>query len=122
MVLRRTLLGVPGLVPQDLSGPGKQLVTALKKKVSGSVELFAPYADQAASVLLGAIGRSGERGGVLEAVRTTKVRDGIIGNFDILPSGDPSVAPITVSVARNSFVPTRVVEPGQGLVKAARHG
>ena len=39
---------VPGLVPQDLTGPGKQLVSQLKKKVSGPVELFAPYAGQAA--------------------------------------------------------------------------
>ena len=115
-------VSVPGLVPQDLTGPGKQLVNQLKQKVSGPVELFAPYAGQAASVLLGAIGQSGERSGVIGAVRATKVRNGITGSFDILPSGDPSVGPITVSVARNSFVPTEVVEPGAGLVKAARHG
>jgi branched-chain amino acid transport system substrate-binding protein len=115
-------VSVPGLVPQDLSGPGKQLVSQLQKKVSGPVELFAPYAGQAASVLLGAIAQSGERGGVIDAVRKTKVRNGITGSFDILPSGDPSVGPITVSVARNSFVPTEVVEPSAGLVKAARHG
>jgi branched-chain amino acid transport system substrate-binding protein len=115
-------VSVPGLVPQDLTGPGQQLVSQLKKKVSGPVELFAPYAGQAASVMLGAIDQSGERAGVISAVRATKVQNGIIGSFDILPSGDPSIAPITISVARNSFVPTEVVRPGQGLVKAARHG
>jgi branched-chain amino acid transport system substrate-binding protein len=119
---RGMFVSVPGLVPQDLTGPGKQLVSELKKRVSGSVELFAPYAGQAASVMLGAIGQSGERGGVIDAVRATKVSNGIIGSFNILSSGDPSIAPITVSVARNSFVPTEVVRPGQGLVKAARHG
>jgi branched-chain amino acid transport system substrate-binding protein len=119
---RGMFVSVPGLVPQDLTGPGKQLVSELKKKVSGPVELFAPYAGQAASVMLGAIGESGERGGVIDAVRATKVSNGIIGSFNILPSGDPSIAPITVSVARNSFVPTEVVRPGQGLVKAARQG
>ncbi len=113
---------VPGLVPQNLTGPGRQLVAELKKKVGGPVELFAPYAGQAASVLLNAIGSSGERGGVIDAVRATKVQNGITGSFEILPSGDPSIGPITVSVAKNSFVPERVVEPGQGLVKAARHG
>ncbi|HET7444041.1 MAG TPA: branched-chain amino acid ABC transporter substrate-binding protein [Solirubrobacterales bacterium] len=113
---------VPGLVPQDLTGPGKQLVSQLKKKVSGPVELFAPYAGQAAEVLLGAIAQSGERSGVIGAVRATKVKNGIIGSFNILGSGDPSIAPITVSEARNSFVPTEVVRPGQGLVKAARQG
>jgi ABC-type branched-subunit amino acid transport system substrate-binding protein len=113
-------VSLPGLVPQDLTGPGKQLVSQLKKKVSGPVELFAPYAGQAASVLLGAIGKSGERGGVIDAVRETKVENGITGSFEILPSGDPSVGPITVSVARSSFVPTEVVEPSLALVRAAR--
>jgi branched-chain amino acid transport system substrate-binding protein len=115
-------VSVPGLVPQHLVGPGKQLVSELKKQVAGPVELFAPYAGQAASVMLGAIGASGERGGVIDAVRQAKVQNGITGSFRILPSGDPSVGPITVSVARNSFVPAEVVEPGQGLVQAARHG
>jgi branched-chain amino acid transport system substrate-binding protein len=115
-------VSVPGLVPQDLTGPGKQLVSELRKKASGPVELFAPYAGQAADVLLGAIAKSAERGGVIDAVRSTKVSNGIIGSFSILSSGDPSIAPITVSEARNSFTPTSVVRPGQGLVKAARHG
>lgn len=55
-------------------------------------------------------------------MRSTSVRNGIIGNFSILSSGDPSNGPITISVARSSFVPKRVVEPNQKLVQAARHG
>jgi branched-chain amino acid transport system substrate-binding protein len=119
---RGMFVSLPGLVPEDLTGPGKQLVSELEKKVSGPVELFAPYAGEAASVLLGAIGKSGERSGVISAVRSTKVRNGITGSFNILPSGDPSIAPITISVAKSSFVPERVIEPGQNLVKAARQG
>jgi hypothetical protein len=76
----------------------------------------------AASVVLGAIAKSGERGGVIEAVLATRVANGITGSFRILPSGDPSVGPITISVARDSFVPVREVKPGQALVKAARQG
>jgi branched-chain amino acid transport system substrate-binding protein len=113
---------VPGRVPQNLTGPGKKLVSQLNKEVNGAVELYAPYAGQAASVLLGAIAGSGERAGVIEAVRRTQVRDGITGSFRILPSGDPSVGPITVSVARKSFVPVEEIKPGQALVKAARQG
>jgi branched-chain amino acid transport system substrate-binding protein len=113
---------VPGQVPQDLKGPGKKLVAELQQEIGGPVELYAPYAGQAASVLLGAIAKSGERAGVIEAVRATKVRNGITGSFDILPSGDPSVGPITVSVARKTFVPFQVVEPGPALVGAARQG
>lgn len=113
---------VPGRVPQNLVGPGKKLVAKLQKEVKGPVELYAPYAGQAASVVLGAIAGGEGRGGVIAAVRKAKVRNGITGSFEILPSGDPSIGPITVSVARKSFVPVREVEPGQGLVKAARQG
>lgn len=119
---RGMFASVPGRVPQNLVGPGKTLVSELRKEVKGPVELYAPYAGQAASVLLDAIAQSSSRAGVIGAVRGTKVRDGIAGSFDILPSGDPSIGPITVSIARNSFVPVREVEPGPGLVKAARHG
>jgi branched-chain amino acid transport system substrate-binding protein len=114
--------GVPGRVPQNLAGPGKTLVAKLQKEVKGPVELYAPYAGQAASVLLDAIARGPQRSGVIDAVRKTKVRNGITGSFDILPSGDPSIGPITVSVARKTFAPVREVEPGPELVKAARHG
>lgn len=115
-------VSLPGLVPQHLEGPGKQLVDQLMKEVEGPVELFAPYAGQAASVMLNAIATSGKRDLVIDAMMTTRVRNGIIGSFDILPSGDPSVGPITVSVAKNSFVPTRVMKPSAALVKAARQG
>jgi branched-chain amino acid transport system substrate-binding protein len=113
---------VPGRVPENLKGPGQKLVAQLEKVASGPVELYAPYAGQAASVLLGAIARSGERSGVLDAVRETDVSNGITGSFSILPSGDPSLGPITVSVAKKSFVAVREVDPGPRLVAAARHG
>lgn len=113
---------LPGEVPESLTGPGKSLVEKLEAEVGGPVELFAPYAGQAAGVLLGAIGRGGNRSGTINAVRATEVHKGITGSFRILPSGDPSVGPITVSVAKKSFTPFRVLEPGPALVKAARHG
>jgi len=119
---RGMFASVPGEVPQSLTGPGKQLVGQLEAELKGPVELYAPYAGQAAEVVLDAIGKGRDRGGVIEAVRSTSVHNGITGSFDILPSGDPSVGPITVSVAKQTFVPFQVVEPGPALVKAARHG
>lgn len=113
---------VPGRLPQNLVGPGKTLVSELKKEVKGPVELYAPYAGQAASVLLDAIAKSELRSGVIEALRQTKVRNGIAGSFDITGSGDPSIGPITISIARKTFVPVREVEPGPRLVSAARRG
>jgi branched-chain amino acid transport system substrate-binding protein len=113
---------VPGQVPQNLTGPGEKLVGELEKELGGPVELYAPYAGQAASVVLDAIGKGRDRSGTIDAVRSTSVRNGITGSFEILPSGDPSVGPITVSVARKSFVPFQVLKPGSALVKAARQG
>jgi len=113
---------VPGQVPQNLTGPGKKLVGELEKEIAGPVELYAPYAGQAASVVLDAIGKGRDRSGTIDAVRSTSVRNGITGSFEILPSGDPSVGPITVSVARKTFVPFRVMKPSAALVKAARQG
>ena len=114
---------VPGQVPQNLTGQGKKLVGELEAKVGGGpIELYAPYAGQAAGVVLDAIGAGRDRTGTIDAVRSTSVKNGITGSFEILPSGDPSVGPITVSVARKTFVPFQVLEPGPALVKAARHG
>lgn len=113
---------VPGQVPQNLTGPGKKLVGELEKELGGPVELYAPYAGQAADVVLDAIGKGRDRSGTIDAVRSTSVHNGITGSFEILPSGDPSVGPITVSVAKKSFVPFQVMKPGAALVKAARQG
>lgn len=113
---------VPGQVPQNLTGQGKKLVGELEIELKGPVELYAPYAGQAAEVVLNAIGKGKTRTGTIEAVRSTSVHNGITGSFDILPSGDPSVGPITVSVAKKTFVPFQVIKPGPSLVNAARHG
>jgi branched-chain amino acid transport system substrate-binding protein len=114
---------VPGLVPQELPGPGKQLVTALTKEVEGPVELYAPYAGQAAEVVLGALTTaSGSRAATISGVAHAKVQNGIAGSFKILPSGDPSVGPITISRAGKTFVPRKVVKPSAKLVAAARQG
>ena len=98
---------VPGRVPQNLTGPGRRLVSELRKQVGGAVELYAPYAGQAARVLLNAIAQHGSRSGVIAAMLKTRIRDGITGSFSILPSGDPSVGPITVSIAGKRFLPVR---------------
>jgi branched-chain amino acid transport system substrate-binding protein len=114
---------VPGLVPQELPGPGKQLVAALKKQVDGPVELYAPYAGQAAELVLSALaGNSGSRAAVISGVADAKVKNGITGSFDILPSGDPSVGPITISRAGKTFTPLKVIKPSAALVAAARKG
>jgi branched-chain amino acid transport system substrate-binding protein len=113
---------VPGRVPQNLIGPGRRLVSELSREVGGSVELYAPYAGQAAAVLLHAIETGESRSAVIAALFKTRIHDGITGSFRILASGDPSVGPITVSVARRTFVPVQELHPGQSIVRAARLG
>jgi len=113
---------VPGRAPELLPGPGKQFVKQLEATAGGQpVELYAPYAGQAAKVLLDAIAQAGtDRGAIADALDGLKVSDGIIGDFTITGSGDPSVSPITISRAGSSFVPLQVVEPKAGLIAAAR--
>jgi branched-chain amino acid transport system substrate-binding protein len=119
---RGMFASVPGRVPQNLVGPGRKLVTELRKEVGGTVELYAPYAGQAAAVLLAAIEAGGSRSGTVAALFKTRIQNGITGSFRILSSGDPSVGPITVSVARKTFVAVQELHPGQRIVAAARHG
>jgi branched-chain amino acid transport system substrate-binding protein len=119
---RGMFASVPGRVPQNLKGPGRHLVSELRKEVAGSVELYAPYAGQAAEVLLKAIAAGAGRSGVIAAMLRARIDNGITGSFRILSSGDPSLGPITVSVARKSFIPVRELHPSPVLVGAARRG
>lgn len=116
------LASVPGRVPELLPGPGKQFVQELDAKTGGApVELYAPYAGQAAQVLLDAIESAGsDRGAVAAALFGLEISDGITGAFSITDSGDPDVSPITISRAGDVFTPVEVVEPADNLVTAAR--
>lgn len=114
---------VPGRAPRSLEGPGEELVGALESDLGGEpVELFAPYAGQAAQILLDSIAQGNERAEVIAAVFQTQVRDGIVGTFRITKTGDPSMSPISVSVAEDRFVPEASINPDRELVAAARRG
>lgn len=113
---------VPGRAPELLAGPGQQLVKELSDEVDGAtVEVYAPYAGQAAAVMLEAISQGGpERSEIASALFGMKITDGITGTFEITDTGDPSVGPITINQAGDTFKPLKVVEPEASLVKAAR--
>ncbi len=116
-------VSVPGRTPDSLTGPGKAFVDQLTTQIGGApVELYAPYADQAAEVLLSAIAPSAERADVITALLQTKVDQGIVGDFAITPTGDPSVGPISVSVAGDTFELAKEITPPPELVTAARGG
>jgi ABC-type branched-subunit amino acid transport system substrate-binding protein len=85
------------------------------------LELYAPYAGQAAGLLLDAIARSGEdRARVAEALRGMQVKDGIVGDFSIDEAGDTTLRAITVSRAGKEFRPIAEVNPPASLVVEAR--
>lgn len=113
---------VPGRAPELLPGPGKEMVKAISKQVGGqTVELYAPYAGQAADVMLQAIAAGGtERADITTALYGLKITDGIVGKFEITDTGDPNVGPITISEAAATFKPLEVIEPEASLVTAAR--
>lgn len=116
------IASVPGRVPDLLPGTGKQFVKKLETKTGGGpVELYAPYAGQAADVLLDAIAAVGlDRAAVAKSLNGAKVQDGITGSFTITATGDPDVSPITISKAAKEFEPVEVIEPKANLITAAR--
>ena len=114
----------PGKVPGSLTGEGSAFVKEIKAQVGGEpLEVFAPYAGQAAEVLIAAI-QAGDatRAGVIASLFKTHVNDGIVGSFTITPTGDPSPAPISVSQAAGTFTLAKTISPQPQLVAAARGG
>ena len=73
----------PGKVPGSLTGEGSAFVKEVKAQTEGEpLEVFAPYAGQAAEVLIAAI-QSGDanRAGVIRSLFKTHVNDGIVGQL-----------------------------------------
>jgi branched-chain amino acid transport system substrate-binding protein len=112
---------VPGRAPENLTGDGATLDEDLKGEAGGQpVEQFAPYAGEAAAVMIDAIAGAGpHRAGVVKGVFATH-GGGILGPYSITPTGDPSVGPITVLKAGSAFEPDREITPQAALVAAAR--
>ncbi len=119
---RGMFASVPGSAPENLTGQGKTFVSDLRDRTNGQpVEQFAPYAGEAAAVLLDAIAKAGpERAAIVKAVYATHGGGGILAPYDIEASGDPSVGPVTVLRASSTFRPYREERPAAATVRAAR--
>ncbi len=114
---------LPGKVPDALTGAGDVFVKELRAQIpSNPIEVFAPYAGQAAAVLIDAIREGQTRAGTIAELFKTRVEDGITGSFVITPTGDPEPAPISVQRADQTFVLARTITPPPNLVAAARGG
>jgi ABC-type branched-subunit amino acid transport system substrate-binding protein len=114
---------LPGKTPGSLTGAGSAFVKEVKAQVGDEpLEVFAPYAGQAAEVLVNAIRVGDTRSGTVAELFKTRVKDGITGSFTITPSGDPEPAPISVQRAADTFVLAKTIIPPPQLVTAARGG
>ena len=116
-------VSLPGKVPSSLTGEGAAFVKELKAQVGNQpIEVFAPYAGQAAEVLLNAIKVGHTRTGAVDTLFKTHVSNGITGTFEITSSGDPSPAPISVQQAGSTFTLVKTITPPTPLIVAARGG
>jgi branched-chain amino acid transport system substrate-binding protein len=116
-------VSLPGKVPSALTGAGAAFVDELQSQVGDEpIEVFAPYAGQAAEVLLDSIRTGKDRSGTVAALFDTQVTDGITGTFAITPSGDPAPAPISIQRAGDTFELEKTIEPQSELISAARGG
>ena len=116
---------VAGVPAEQLEGAGEQFVSSFTEE-SGeeNIEPYTAYAAQAAEVLMTAIESGGtDRAAVIQAMFEFSTTDGIIApEFEINENGDPTVGPVTVYVAGESFETHEVVTPEADLVEAAKGG
>ena len=113
----------PGKEPSTLTGAGSAFVKELKAQVGDKpLETFAPYAGEAAEVLLDAIKAGKDRAGTIAALFKTDIKDGIIGSISITPSGDPTPPPISISKAAKTFELEKTIVPTRAAISGARAG
>jgi branched-chain amino acid transport system substrate-binding protein len=119
------LVSLPGEVPTSLTGEGEAFVKELQAQIGADtpMEVFAPYAGEAAEVVMNAIRISdGTRAGVIDTLFKTPVKNGITGDFTFTDTGDPTPSSISVQRAGDTFVLEKTISPATPLVAAARNG
>lgn len=89
-------ISVPGVDPQGVTGPGRELVDRLREAV-GEPHPYTVSAAQATNLLLDAIGRSdGTRRSVITELFASEVRGGVLGDFSVTPAGDTTANQVTI--------------------------
>jgi branched-chain amino acid transport system substrate-binding protein len=119
-------MSVAGTAVENLVGKGKEFVDGFTAQLNGKpVDPYSTYAAQAAEVMLDAIADSdGSRQSVIDNIFKTKVRDGILGSFDINKNGDVAagkgaVVKYAMYVAEDKLVSVKELEPDQKIADAA---
>jgi DNA-binding SARP family transcriptional activator/ABC-type branched-subunit amino acid transport system substrate-binding protein len=116
-------VSVPGLPTSRFPQAGKKFVTAFGRAVGQTPTQYSVYTAQATLVLLDAIAHSnGTRNSVRGNLFTTKIKDGIIGNFAINKNGDTTVGAVTIYKVVNGQPQVGwVLTPRANLLGGPRH-
>jgi branched-chain amino acid transport system substrate-binding protein len=112
---------IAGTSPSALGSRGREFVERLSDHLGVTPEPYSIYAAQAAEVMLDAIERSdGTRASVVRELFRTRVRDGIVGDFALTPTGDTTSRAVSVyriSGGRQELF--GVLTPGRDLVRGS---
>jgi ABC-type branched-subunit amino acid transport system substrate-binding protein len=117
---------VAGVPADQLTGTGSEFVSSFAEETGAATPLepYTAYAAQAAEVLLTAIDNSdGSRTSIIEQMLAFETAEGIVApEFAFDENGDPTIGPVTVYVAEDSFATEEVITPDPALVEAALGG
>lgn len=117
---------VAGVPADQLTGTGAEFVSSFAEETGAATPLepYTAYAAQAAEVLLTAIDASdGSRASIIEQMLAFETSEGIVApEFAFDENGDPTIGPVTVYVAEDSFATEEVITPDPALVEAALGG
>jgi branched-chain amino acid transport system substrate-binding protein len=113
-------VSTPGVPPNTLTGPGARFVSRFGATIGQTPEHYSVYAAQATELLLHAIARSnGTRASVNHELFTSRIHNGILGDFAITPSGDTTASKVTIyRLTAGKLKPLTVITPPPGLIKS----
>jgi branched-chain amino acid transport system substrate-binding protein len=120
-------MSVAGQPIDKFQGVAREFATNFSKEyLNGkTIDPYAIYGGQAASVMLDAIANSdGSRSDVISKLFETKVQNGLLGSFSFSPNGDPqeasgAVVAITLYKGEGTLKTASVISPAQSTVDAA---
>jgi branched-chain amino acid transport system substrate-binding protein len=105
-VAKRVLITIPGVAPEEYPPAGQEFLKAYAAKYGEkNPDRYAVYGYESMSLLLDAIKRAGDRGNdraaVVDALMSTKDREGVFGKYSIDKNGDITLTPYGVYKIEN---------------------
>ena len=116
-VASRVLITIPGVAPEEYPPAGKEFLKAYAAKYGEkNPDRYAVYGYESMSLLLDAIKRAGDngndRGAVVDALMSTKDREGVFGTYSIDENGDITLTPYGIyKIKDGAMVFDRGIEP-----------